>query len=263
MASELPASDSWHPLRRHTSARIALGRAGGSLPTHAALEIAWAQALARDAVQEAFEPLALERALGGPAEGVLQVESRASTKDIYLRRPDLGRALSEDSVEKLRVAAQAHGPSDCVVIVSDGLSAPAVHRQAPGVVRDLLPILRQNGISLAPVVVARHARVGILDPIGTILGVRAAVILLGERPGLGTPDSLGAYLTFGPGPGKTDADRNCVSNIRPEGLAPALAARRIAALLMAAMRLGISGPGLKEDDAPLELPAPNRQIPIG
>lgn len=249
MPAEPVPLDAWSHLRRHTSARIALGRSGGSLPTRETLALAFAQALARDAVRAPLDPGALAAALGAHAGDVRVLRSAARSRAEYLARPDLGRRLCEASAAELAGLARGGARWDVVVIVSDGLSALAAERQGPAVVASLLPRLRGLGFSVAPLLVVHLARVGIIDPVGQALRTPLALILLGERPGLGTPDSLGAYFGFAPGPGRTDADRNCVSNIRPEGLDPAAAAARIAGLLERSRRLRLSGPRLKEGDA--------------
>ena len=246
MAADLVPEDGWVFLRRHTAARIALGRSGGSLPTRETLGLAYAQALARDAVRAPFDPHALAAALRPLAPDVLVLESAAPDRAAFLARPDLGRRLSERSAALLAALPRSDPPPTLAIVVSDGLSALAAERQASPLLAELLPLLRAHGFRLAPLVVVRHARVGLLDPVGSALGAEMALILLGERPGLGTPDSLGAYLAYGPGPGRTDADRNCVSNIRPEGLVAREAAARIAGLLAAAREFRLTGPALKE-----------------
>jgi len=241
--------DPWSHLRRHTAARIALGRTGGSLPTREVLAFAHDHALARDAVHAPFDAEALAAELRPLHSPVLTLTSAAPDRTTYLRRPDLGRRLSPASVSQLSTLnAQAH--PDLVVLVSDGLSALAVQRQAPPLLATLLPLLRDSGFTLGPLCVVRHARVALQDGAGALLSARQTLMLLGERPGLGTPDSLGAYLTFDPRPGRTDAERNCLSNIRPAGLPPATAAGKIVALLLASRRLQLSGIGLKEASAP-------------
>jgi ethanolamine ammonia-lyase small subunit len=149
---------------------------------------------------------------------------------------------------------------DLVIVVSDGLSATAASRQVVAVMRELLPLLEKDGWVLGPVGVVEGGRVAIQDEIGELLGARLSLILLGERPGLGSPDSLGAYFTWGPRAGRSDAERNCVSNIRPEGLAPAAAARRLHALLSSSRRLGLSGIGLKDDTFPALIPADDHRV---
>lgn len=166
----------------------------------------------------------------------LNVHSAAPDRATYLRRPDLGRRLADPKkIER--------GDYDAVLIVADGLSATAVHRHAGPVLDALLPLL--EGWKLAPIVVVEQGRVAISDEIGELMCAKMSVILIGERPGLSSPDSLGAYLTWSPRVGRTDAERNCVSNIRPEGLKPELAARRIAMLMLAARGQRISGIHLK------------------
>ncbi len=236
------APDPWAALRRHTPARIALGRAGTSLPTHELLAFSAAHALARDAVHEALDLPALRRAL--PAWPCLEVSSRASTRADYLRRPDWGRRLSDASAALLRPPAT---PPDLVIVLADGLSAQATQAHAPALLHALQPLLL--GLSLAPLVIATQARVALADEVGELLGARLALILLGERPGLSAPDSLGAYLTHAPRLGRSDAERNCVSNIRPAGLPPPAAAARLNWLLREARRRQLSGVALKDDSA--------------
>lgn len=258
----LPARpDPWTALRVHTPARIALGRAGGSLPTAARLDFLLAHARARDAVQAAFDVGALEQALGAARIDHVRAASGATDRATYLARPDLGRRFAGASRRDLAARASDWGGRDLAVIVSDGLSAPAAQRHAVPTLEPLLARLTAAGWRFAPVLLVPFARVKLQDELGALLRCRTSLVLLGERPGLGVPDSLGAYLTFGPGPGRTDADRNCVSNIRPEGLPPAAAAERLAGLLLAAARLGRSGTSLKEDaaltgDAKLSPPVP-------
>jgi ethanolamine ammonia-lyase small subunit len=240
------SNDPWDGLRRHTAARIALGRAGGSLPTREVLAFAAAHAAARDAVHEAldWERLASQvRAL--PSEGV-RLDSGAPDRTTYLQRPDLGRKLSDASAGILAGCKRTTAP-DVALIISDGLSAPAAQRQAVPLLRELLPMLRTSGFTVSPVFLVRFARVAIEDEIGASIGARAAVILLGERPGLGSPDSLGAYLVFDPKAGRSDADRNCVSNIRPGGLAFPAAAATLHYLITEVVRRGISGVALKDE----------------
>jgi ethanolamine ammonia-lyase small subunit len=238
----------WDGLRRHTAARIALGRAGGSLPTREVLSFAAAHAAARDAVHEALDWDRLEAELRTLPRDVVRLESAAAAADraTYLQRPDLGRTLSEASRQTLS-AVELQSALDVAVIVSDGLSAPAAQRQAVPLLRELLPMLRSSGFGLSPVFLVRFGRVAIEDEIGGAIGAKAAVMLLGERPGLGSPDSLGAYLVFGPKPGRTDAERNCVSNIRPGGLSFPAAAATLHYLITEAIRRRISGVSLKDE----------------
>ena len=244
--TQLPTpADPWAGLRQFTAARIALGRSGGSLPTREILTFAHDHALARDAVHAPFDPAALAAELRALHPAVLVLASAAPDRATYLQRPDLGRRLSPESLSQLS-ALSSQPQHDLIVLVSDGLSALAAQRQAPPLLAALLPRLRAAGFTLGPLCVVRHARVALQDEAGALLGARQSLLLLGERPGLGTPDSLGAYLTYGPRPGRTDAERNCVSNIRAGGLPPAVAAEKITALLVASRHLQLSGTGLKE-----------------
>jgi ethanolamine ammonia-lyase small subunit len=235
--------DAWQHLKTLTTARIALGRAGGSLPTRALLEFQMAHARARDAVHEALDAHQLAGQISGLGHEVLVVESAAGDKETYLKRPDLGRRLSEES--RTRLASRPRATVDLVIVVSDGLSALAAHRQAVPLLAELLPRLERDRFGLAPLIVARFGRVAIADEIGAICVAKLALILLGERPGLGSPDSLGAYFVFGPRDGCTDAMRNCVSNIRPEGLTPQIAAATLQFLLGESLRRRVSGVSLK------------------
>jgi ethanolamine ammonia-lyase small subunit len=243
-------SDGWNRLASATPARIALGRAGGSLPTHEWLNFKSAHAAARDAVHNEFHAEELSREISALGIETIIVDSAAHDRLTFLQRPDLGRQLDDVSPQRPRPFA----PSTIAVVVSDGLSALAVHRQAPPLLKALLPQFRKDGIALAPVVIARFGRVALQDQIGQLLGAELALMLIGERPGLGSPDSLGAYLVYAPKPGNTDANRNCVSNIRPEGLPIAAAADTIHYLVIEALRRRSSGIGLK-DERGLALPA--------
>ncbi|MGX1309721.1 ethanolamine ammonia-lyase small subunit [Amorphus suaedae] len=275
--------DAWRRLAALTPARIALGRTGASLPTREVLKLALAHAQARDAVHTPFDAAAIVaglQALGLPA---VTVATDAASRDLYLRRPDLGRRLDAASAARLdldRLEREAGGRADAAtadaatsgaaaptppadrapdlaIVVGDGLSATGVLANAVPLVAALLPHLRRLGLALAPVVVATGARVALGDEIGARLSARMALVLIGERPGLSSPDSLGAYLTFAPRPGRSDAERNCVSNIRAGGLSPDAAAARIAWLIEAAFRLGLTGVRLK-DQSPTPLAAPGR-----
>ncbi len=250
--------DPWHELRRHTAARIALGRTGASLPTQEWLRFGVAHALARDAVHTALEVDALSAKLASHGFESLQVHSAAPDRATYLRRPDLGRRLDARSAALLQ-AQQASASDmtadtapDVVMVLADGLSARAVNEHALPLLLELRPRLEAAGLNFYRTVLALQARVALGDETGALLRARAVLVLIGERPGLSSPDSLGAYLTWAPQPGRSDAERNCVSNIRPEGLGFAQAAHKIAWLLTAARRLGSTGVALKdESDAPV------------
>jgi ethanolamine ammonia-lyase small subunit len=242
-----PAPDPWAALRALTPARIALGRAGQSLPTRAHLDFQLAHARARDAVHQALDPGRLGDALAVSGLESLQVRSATPDRATYLQRPDLGRRLDAESRATLAARALPDGV-DAALVVGDGLSARAAQSHAPPLLAALVPRLREAGWRLAPAIIALQARVALGDEIGALLRARLVLVLLGERPGLSAPDSLGAYLTWDPRPGRTDAERNCVSNIRPEGLVPALAADRLHHLMLEAARRRLSGVTLKADD---------------
>ncbi|NDY90055.1 ethanolamine ammonia-lyase subunit EutC [Ideonella livida] len=246
--------DPWQALRAHTPARIGLGRAGAGQPTRHLLAFGAAHAQARDAVHLPLEVPALAAALASlpGAPPVLEVASAAPDRASYLLRPDLGRRLAPASRAALQAAAAGHGPCDLLLVMGDGLSAAAVERQAVPLVRELLA-QQPPGWRLGPLVIARQARVALGDEVGQLLQAGQVAVLIGERPGLSSPDSLGAYLTHAPRVGRSDAERNCLSNIRPQGLDHAEAARKLWWLAVSARRLQLTGVGLKDrsDEAPL------------
>jgi len=256
---DIPArpDDPWTRLRQFTRARVAIGRTGHAQTTETILAFGLAHAQARDAVHLPLDAAALEAALhqtgseAGP--DVLHVHSAARDRDQYLRRPDLGRQLDADS--RARIAASAP-PCDVVFVIADGLSALAAQRHALPLLQAVLA--RLQGWQVGPIVIARQSRVALGDEIGERLGARQVVMLIGERPGLSSPDSLGVYLTFDPRVGRTDAQRNCISNVRPEGLSYAEAADRLVFLMRGAVALGRSGVDLKDDSAAVAatLPGP-------
>lgn len=239
--------DVWSALRRYTPARIALGRAGGSLPTSEVLDFAWAHAEARDAVQCELDVERLAAEISRLDVECLKLESAAGDRVTYIRRPDLGRKLSDQSRELLKRCHPPTASPDVAIIVADGLSAVAAQEQAGGILSHLLPMLAEKTITLAPICVVKNGRVAIEDEIGQMLSAKSAVILLGERPGLGTADSLGAYLVYEPQIGRTDAERNCVSNIREAGMRAHFAAETIGYLLSEALRRKITGVQLKDE----------------
>ena len=243
-------SPDWSRLRRLTPARVAIGRAGHGVPTREALRFALAHAQARDAVHVALDLDRLEAEIRREGFASLRVHSAAPDRDTYLARPDLGRRLAASSRERLRDLGVPK--IDLALVVADGLSAPAVASHVAPCLAALKPLLTRAGLATGPVVLASQARVALGDEIGGLLRSRAVLVLIGERPGLSAPDSLGAYLTFGPRPGLTDADRNCVSNIRPAGLSYGQAASRLAWLVDQALRRSLTGVNLKdESDAAL------------
>lgn len=225
----LVQADAWSELRRFTAARIALGRCGSAgLPTAAHLAFQASHAQARDAVHTPLDIDALRATLAAHHWPSLAVNSAAPDRPTYLKRPDLGRILSPDS---LALLSQPQAPCSIAVVVADGLSSAAVTANAEPVLAELLPLLRRAGRPWGEIVVATQARVALGDAIGEALQADAAVVLIGERPGLSATDSLGIYLTWMPRPGRVDAERNCISNIRAGGMEAAQAARQAATLL--------------------------------
>ncbi|WP_020178746.1 ethanolamine ammonia-lyase subunit EutC [Methylopila sp. M107] len=244
-----PRPDLWAGLRNATTARIGLGRSGNALPLKAVLDFQLAHAKARDAVHDPLDVAAVQKALA-PLK-TIAVASSAPDRPTYLRRPDLGRRLSEDGFTALDGAGTGF---DLVFVVADGLSATAVQSHAAPLVQAATE--RLKGFSIAPVVVATQARVALGDDVGERLGARLVAVLIGERPGLSVADSLGVYLTFGPKRGRRDAERNCISNVHTHGgLSYALAADKLAWLATAALRLGLTGVKLKDDVDALAPPA--------
>ena len=247
LAAASPAPDPWAGLREFTAARIALGRSGVSVPLRAALDFRLAHAYARDAVYSILDTEYLMAVVAALEQPMRQVHSRASTREEYLHRPDYGRQLDNESASQL--AEPEPTECDLVVVLADGLSATAVNEHAAPLLSRLLPRLRAAGLRLGPVVLAEQARVALGDEVGHRLRAQLVLVLIGERPGLSAPHSLGAYLTFAPRPGLTDEARNCVSNIRPEGLPYPAAADRLAYLLLEATRRQLSGVALKDDSS--------------
>ncbi|MGZ9664862.1 ethanolamine ammonia-lyase subunit EutC [Pseudomonas sp. GNP014] len=238
----------WLELRRLTPARIALGRTGTSLPTSAQLDFQFAHAQARDAVHLPFDHAGLSAQLSERGRESLLLHSAATDRNSYLQRPDLGRKLSEDSAQRLLDHAQAHpGGVDLVIVVADGLSALAVHRHTLPFLTRLEEQMSADGWSAAPVVLVEQGRVAVGDEIGQLLGAKMVVMLIGERPGLSSPDSLGLYFTYNPKVGLTDAYRNCISNVRLEGLSYGMAAHRLLYLMREACRRQLSGVNLKDE----------------
>jgi ethanolamine ammonia-lyase small subunit len=236
----------WADWRRATPARLALGRAGAGMPTHEVLRFGWAHAMARDAIHAALDVDALEAALRAEGWEVLRARSRAPDRAAYLRRPDLGRQLDPDDAAALR--ARASSPIDLSIVIGDGLSSLAVARHALPLLSALRPQLPAS-VRLAPLVIATQARVALADEIGEALGTRLVAMLIGERPGLSSPDSLGIYITHAPRRGRSDAERNCISNVRPEGLPCEAAAFKLAWSVREALRRGLTGVALKDESA--------------
>ena len=253
MANDLIQHNPWDELRAHTSARIALGRVGCSLPTAEVLKFGLAHAQARDAVHRPLDCAALREQLQGAGFRTLQVRSNAEDRQSYLLRPDHGRQLHDECRQRLLQEAAA---PELVVVLADGLSAVAVQRHA-------LPLLQafqtrfDTDWTNTPVVLAEQGRVAIGDSIAEALRARLVIVMIGERPGLTSPDSLGLYLTYAPRSGCADSARNCISNVRPEGLSYELAAYKLDYLARQALRLQLTGVSLK-DDSNLQ---PVRELP--
>jgi ethanolamine ammonia-lyase small subunit len=243
----MSADGPWDSLRRFTDARIGLGRAGSALPIAEVLKFAMAHAQARDAVTTPLDWTPIEREIAGLGLESLRIESAAGDRDTYLRRPDLGRRL--DAQSRQRLAAIAGGAPDLAILVADGLSSTGVGANAVPVIAALLPMIRKSDWKLAPILLAGQGRVALGDDAGEILGARAILVLIGERPGLSSPDSLGAYLTWAPRIGRKDAERNCISNIRHGGLSAEEAAFKAHWLLREAMRRGLTGVDLKDESS--------------
>ncbi|HEX5327215.1 MAG TPA: ethanolamine ammonia-lyase subunit EutC [Acetobacteraceae bacterium] len=243
--------DVWAAARALTSARIGLQRAGASLATGPLLEFRIAQARARDAVHAELDVARLSADLAtiSWAAPPLVISSAATDRQSYLLRPDLGRRLAPGTEARLPAA-----PCELVIVIADGLSAGAVQAHAAPVLAALVPVLC-NRWRIGPLLIVRHGRVAIGDAIAMQLGAACALVLIGERPGLSAPDSMGADITWYPDgraqTATTDADRNCISNIRPEGTPARAAAAHIAHLLERMRRSGVSGVALKDDGEPL------------
>ena len=245
---QVPAS--WTDLRRFTPARVGLGRAGNGLPTAVHLAFQADHAAARDAVHATLDVTGLQAELTQAGIGSLAVHSAAPDRQTYLRRPDLGRRLLDTDHARLPIM-----PGAMLFVVCDGLSAVAVQRHAAPLLTRVIPPLRAAH-PVAPVVIATQGRVALGDDIGGTMGAEAVAVLIGERPGLSAADSLGIYLTWQPRPGRTDAERNCISNIRPAGLPIPQAAAKLLWLIEAMRRLRLTGVALK-DDHPTSLPEPD------
>ena len=235
--AQVPAR--WADLRRFTPARVALGRVGNGLPTAAHLDFQAAHAAARDAVQAALDVAVLRADLDAAGLASIAVHSEAPDRRTYLLRPDLGRRLRDR-------AAIPPLPSAMLFVVCDGLSATAVQRHAVRLLRNVVPRLPGP---VAPIVVAEQGRVALGDDVGEAMGAEAVAVLIGERPGLSAADSLGVYLTWQPRRGRTDADRNCISNVRPDGLTPEAAGDKLLWLIAAMRRLRLTGIRLKDEQS--------------
>ena len=250
----------WQALRQLTPARVALGRTGVSVPTAAQLDFQLAHARARDAVQARLDAGALAQAFQAAGQACLILHSAAADRNSYLQRPDLGRRLDAASRAALEQLPRGAG-CDLALVVADGLSALAIEHNAAPFVAALLARLAPDACALAPLIIVQQGRVAVGDEVGQLLGARAVLVLIGERPGLSSPDSMGLYLTWAPRAGLSDASRNCVSNVRPAGLGCDAAADKVHYLLAQARRRGLSGVNLKDEtaapDSALSRPARN------
>ncbi len=244
--------DPWQSLKTYTDARIALGHTGGAIPLKEVLQFKLAFAHAKDAVYSELDWPKLEQRLEQLAIPYLKLHSRASSRSVYLQRPDLGRSLNEASVASLKKMPSAE--TDIAIVLADGLSATAINQHALPLLQRLLPLLQKANFQIAPIAVVEQARVAIGDEIGHLLGTQLVMVLIGERPGLSSPYSMGAYLTYAPLPGLTDEKRNCISNIRPEGLPYEMACQKLYYLIQESLRLKLSGVDLKDNTTNLFLP---------
>jgi ethanolamine ammonia-lyase small subunit len=240
----LKTNDPWESLKEFTAARIAMGRVGSSIPLTQYLEFKLAHAHARDAVYSELNSEAISYYLQHLDIPILKLHSKAENRNQYLQRPDFGRLLHEQSVETLK---EHTGKYDVCIIIADGLSAHAVNSNAVQLVEALVQLFRSVKYKVAPICITAQSRVALADHIAHGLNAKLSIILIGERPGLSSADSVGAYLTYNPRPGLTDEMRNCVSNIRPEGLLHQLAAEKIFYLVQEAFRRKLSGVDLKDN----------------
>lgn len=254
--------DAWQSLRQFTQARIAQGRSGCGVTTAALLDFQLAHAAARDAVLTEWNIDATEAALHRAGLSTLRLETQARDRRDYLLSPPRGRVLNESS--RQRLADATHRPVDIALILTNGLSSTAVMEHGAGLAAAVAKGLCERGLSITPVCLVPDGRVALADEIGSLLGARLAVIIVGERPGLSAADSLGLYFTHDPGPGNTDADRNCLSNIRPpHGLSYEAAALKLAYLIEKSLKLGYSGVELKDDMSPGALTETQHQDRLG
>lgn len=248
MADIVNNRDPWQALRQFTAARIALGHTGVSQPTGAQLDFQLAHARARDAVHQALDSASLAQALAATWPGSappLLLHSAAENRNVYLQRPDLGRRL--DAPSRALLLARGDRACDLSIVIADGLSALAIAQNAAPLLEKLQGLLASEAWTLAPLAIALQGRVAIGDEVGELLGAKIVVVLIGERPGLSSPDSMGMYITWAPRAGLTDERRNCISNVRPAGLGYEEAAHKLHYLLSEARRRQMTGIGLKDE----------------
>lgn len=237
----------WARLRQYTPARIALGRTGTSLPTKPHLEFQLAHARARNAVHHELDVAKLDAALVTRGLETRILHSAAATRPEYLQRPDKGRRLEDASRSALTALAEGGEGYDVVFVIGDGLSSFAIEENVPPFLDAMLPPLKELGWRIAPLIVVKEARVAVGDEVGQVLGAEMVVVLIGERPGLSSPDSMGIYMTLKPSVGLTDEARNCISNVRREGLSYEAAAHKLLYLMTEARKRGLSGVHLKDE----------------
>jgi ethanolamine ammonia-lyase small subunit len=238
-------ADPWAGLKAFTAARIALGRTGTAEPLQAMLQFRLAHAHARDAVYEALDQQTLLQSLQELQQPAFLLQTQAANRHEYLQYPDKGRRLHEASINQLK---EYNSPGyDVCIVIADGLSATAIHRHAIPLLALLLPLFEREKLSIAPICLVQQGRVASGDETGSLLKAKLVIVLIGERPGLSSPDSLGVYLTYQPIAGLTDESRNCISNIRPEGLQYEPAAEKLFFLIKESLRLQLSGVQLKDD----------------
>lgn len=240
--------DQWEKLKQLTDARIAIGRAGCSIPTQAMLEFQLAHAQARDAVYQELDTDALQDRLKSLGLASLVVQSKACDKQEYLKRPDYGRLLNQSSHQTLTDCKDSNSKSyDVCIVIGDGLSALAIEENAVALIESLLSDIQAEDWSLAPIVIATGSRVALGDEVAEILNAKMLVMLIGERPGLSSPDSMGIYYTWNAQSGYLDSKRNCISNVRPAGLSIPIATQRLMNLMRQSKKLGYSGVNLKDE----------------
>lgn len=259
-ANAVGAADPWAELQKYTTARIGIGRAGGSQRTPSILDFRLAHARARDAVWATFRPEEIAEKLSLSGFETATLNTRVSDKQTYLMNPELGRRLDDASITRLKEYAVKWGSRDFAVVISDGLSATAANAHAVNTVIALFKNLPPEHWRTYPILIVPYARVKIQDAINEILGARHTLILVGERPGLGSPDSLSAYFTYRAKWASVESDRNCISNIRPLGFPIDAAAKKLAWLLEKSRKMQISGTALKDTFDASILPSPTPQI---
>jgi len=246
---EIEMQDPLQALKAFTPARIGLGRMGSGIPLKAFQEFKLAHAHARDAVYSELDVDGLAINLKQFELPILYLHSAAAYREQYLQRPDLGRKLNEESAEEIK---NYYSPCDVNIIICDGLSAAAVNNNTIPLLQLLVPMLNEVKLRLGPIALVKQGRVAIADELAYQLGANLSLILIGERPGLSAADSVGAYITYAPKPGLTDESRNCVSNIRPQGLNSAAAASKISYMIQEAFKNKLSGIGLKDNEGLLK-----------